>query len=154
MLHEVYVFLSAMGSGLTAGFLYDLFRLKRKALKTRAFALSIEDIAFWVLTAVIVFITAFFSNRGEIRLFFFLAVILGVGIYYWLFSRWVIQILTFLVKVLIWPVAFLIKLLKPPARWLGKQLSKGTAKAGNQLRLTGIRMNSRLKLMRHIIKKL
>jgi len=154
MLHEVYVFLTAMGSGFTAGFLYDLFRLKRKALKSKAFVLSIEDIAFWVLTAIIVFIAAFASNQGEVRLYFFLAVIFGVGIYQWLFSRWVIQILTLLIKILIWPVASMIKLMKPPARWLGKQLSKGTEKTKNQLRIAGIRMNRRLKSMRHIIKKI
>ncbi|NLY19036.1 MAG: spore cortex biosynthesis protein YabQ [Clostridiaceae bacterium] len=154
MLHEVYVFLTAMGSGLTAGFLYDLFRLKRKALKTKAVVVSLEDIAFWILTAIIVFVAAFASNHGEIRLYFFLAVIFGVGVYYWLLSRWVIQILTFLVKVLIWPAVFLIKLMRPPAKWLYKQLSKGAARARNQLRQTGIKMNSRMKIMRHIIKKL
>ena len=40
MLHEVYVFLTAMGSGLTAG-LYDLF-IKRKALKTKAVVVSLK----------------------------------------------------------------------------------------------------------------
>jgi len=154
MIQELYVFLSAAGSGMAAGFLYDLFRLKRKALKTKAFAASIEDIVFWLLAALLVFITAYASNQGEIRLYFFLAVIFGVIIYFWLFSKWVIQILTFLVKVILWPISVLIMLLKPPVKWLGKQFAKGTTKTKSRLKITGIKMNRRLKSMRHIAKKI
>ncbi len=154
MINEVYVFLSAAGSGLAAGFLYDLFRLKRKALKTGAFFASVEDIVFWVLSAIIVFITAYASNRGEIRVYFFFAVIFGVGVYYWLFSRWVIQILTFLVKIIVWPVAFIIRLMTPPAKWLGMQAAKGAVKTKKRLRITGIKMKRRFKSIRHIIQKL
>lgn len=154
MIHEAYVFLCATGSGMAAGFLYDLFRLKRKALKTKAFVVSIEDVAFWILTAILVFISAYASNQGEVRLYFFIAVIFGVSIYSWLLSRWVIQILTFLVKIIIWPAAFLIKLMKIPAKWMKKQVVKGSSRTKNQLKITGIRFNRRLKSMHHIIKKL
>lgn len=154
MIQEVYVFLSAMASGFAAGFLYDLFRLKRKALKTKSFAVYIDDIVFWIITALIVFIAAYSSNQGEIRFYFFLAVTLGVSVYYWLFSRWVIQILTFTVKVLIWPIVFILKLMKPPARWVGRQITKGAGMAGKSLRITGIRLNRRFKSIRHIIQKL
>ena len=154
MIQELYVFLSATGSGMATGFLYDLFRLKRKALKTKAFAVSIEDTVFWLLATLLVFITAYASNQGEIRLYFFFAVIVGVIIYYWLFSKWVIQILTFIAKVILWPISVLIKLLKPPTKWLGKQFSKGTIKTKKQLNIAGIKFNRRLKSMHHIAKKL
>jgi spore cortex biosynthesis protein YabQ len=96
MIHEVYVFLSAMASGLTAGFLYDIIRMKRKALKTKMAMAAFEDIAFWIITSILIFVTAYVSNQGEIRMYFFLAVLIGVVFYYAFMSRWVILILTFI----------------------------------------------------------
>lgn len=153
MIREVYVFLCAMGSGAVAGFIYDLFRLKRKALKTKAFLLGLEDVVFWVFAALLVFITAYFSSDGEVRLYFLFGAFLGVLIYHWLFSRWVIQILTLLVKAVIWPFAFLIRTLRPPAKWALGWIGKGTEKTGRQLQRIGIRMNRRLRSIRHIIRK-
>jgi len=70
MLREINVFLSALITGITTGFIYDLLRMKRKALKTRAFIVGVEDVLFWIFTAILVFITAYISNQGEIRLYF------------------------------------------------------------------------------------
>lgn len=153
MIREVYGFLSAMISGATAGFIYDLFRLKRKALKTKPFLLGLEDVVFWVITALLVFFAAYFSSDGEVRLYFLTAVFLGILIYFWLFSRWVIQILTFLVKTVIWPFVFLIRVLRPPAKWALAWIEKGTEKTGKQFQQIGIRMNRRLKSIGHIIRK-
>ena len=153
MRQEVYVFLSAMVCGAAAGFIYDLFRLKRKAIKTRPLLVSLEDIVFWLLTTLLVFVAAYFSNKGELRLYFFFAAFLGVVVYYWLFSRWVTQILTFLVKVLIWPFLFLAKLLKPPVQWVSRILGEQTVKTKKKLQLSRLRINRRLKSIRHIYRK-
>lgn len=153
MIGEVTVFLSAMGSGAAAGFIYDLFRLKRRAMKTKAFLIGLEDIVFWVMTSILMFITAYFSSEGEVRLYFLFAAFIGVLIYYWLFSNWVIQILTFLVKVILWPFAFLIRVLKPPAKWVCAAAGRGAEKTRKRLQLTRTRLNRRLKSIRHIIRK-
>lgn len=142
-----------MGSGAAAGFIYDLFRLKRRAMKTKAFLIGLEDIVFWVMTSILMFITAYFSSEGEVRLYFLFAAFIGVLIYYWLFSNWVIQILTFLVKVILWPFAFLIRVLKPPAKWVCAAASRGAEKTRKRLQLTRTRLNRRLKSIRHIIRK-
>lgn len=153
MIREVTVFLSAMASGAIAGFVYDLFRLKRRAMKTRALLIGLEDIVFWVMTAVLLFITAYFSSEGEVRLYFLFAAFIGVLIYYWVLSSWVIQILTFLVKAVLWPFAFIIQVLKPPAKWFYAAVGRGTEKTRKRLQLTGVRMNRRLKSIRHIMRK-
>jgi spore cortex biosynthesis protein YabQ len=154
MIREVTVFLSAMGSGAAAGFIYDLFRLKRRALKTKAFLIGLEDIVFWVITAVLMFITAYLSSEGEVRLYFLFAAFIGVLIYYWVFSKWVIQILTFLVKVILWPFAFLIRVLKPPAKWFCAVAGRGAEKTRKHLQLTQTRLNRRLKSIHHIMRKI
>lgn len=153
MIREITVFLCAMGSGAIAGFIYDLFRLKRRAMKTKAFLIGLEDIIFWVMAAILVFITAYFSSEGEVRLYFLFAAFIGVLIYYWVFSSWVIQILTFLVKAALWPFALLLRAMKPPAKWFCAVVGQGTQKTRKRLQLTGIRMNRRLKSIRHILRK-
>lgn len=153
MMHEVTVFLSAMGSGAIAGFIYDLFRLKRKALKTKAFIVGLEDVIFWVFTALLVFTTATISNQGEVRLYFIFAAFIGVVLYYWLLSLWVIQILTFFVKVMVWPFAFLVRVLKPVARWIAGIIGKSTVHTRKRLKTTRVRIHRRLKSIHHIMRK-
>ena len=153
MLQEMYVFLSALCTGITMGFVYDLFRMKRKALKTRAFLVSVEDVVFCIFAAFLVFISAYISNQGEIRLYFFLAIILGISIYFWMFSRWVTQILTFIIKPIIWPFAMLIRFLRPPVKWLITLIGKGTQRTGKQLSVYRMRAGRRLKSIRNIMRK-
>lgn len=154
MIHELYVFLSAIGCGCIAGFIYDLIRLKRKALKTQSFMIGLEDIAYWIFSALLVFTTAYLSNQGELRFYFFIGAVIGVALYYWLFSRWVIQILTFLVKVIVWPFAAMFHLLKTPVLWLFGIIGKKTAKAKKRLNLTRVKINRRFKSIGHIIRKI
>ncbi len=153
MIQEAYVFLSAMGTGLITGFLYDLFRLKRKALKTRGLMVTLEDVFFWIITAVLVFITAYISNQGEIRLYFFLAMLSGVVIYYSFLSFWVTQILTFIVKIIIWPFAFLIQLFKPPVMRILRFIGGKAQKTKNGLHQVRTKANLRFKSVGKIMRK-
>ena len=116
MRNEMNVFLSALITGITTGFIYDLLRMKRRVLKTRTFFVSVEDVLFWIVSAILVFITAYISNQGEIRLYFFMAMAIGISIYFGLLSRWITQIITLTVKIVVWPFAKLICILRPPAK--------------------------------------
>lgn len=153
MLQEVYVFLSAIGAGIITGFIYDLFRIKRKTLKTRPSLVCVEDIIFWIFTAMLVFMAAYLSNQGEIRLYFFLSMILGVIIYIGLFSCWVIQILSFIIKIIIWPFAKLLKLLKPPVKWGMKLIGMCTEKSSKRLRRYRLKTRRRLISIKNIRRK-
>ena len=153
MIHEVYVFLSAMASGLTAGFLYDIIRMKRKALKTKMAMAAFEDIAFWIITSILIFVTAYVSNQGEIRMYFFLAVLIGVVFYYAFMSRWVILIFTFILKISLKPFILLFRLLKPLYNLIFKFIADKAEKTGNKLHIAKIKANRRLKSLRHIFKK-
>ncbi|HEY8499300.1 MAG TPA: spore cortex biosynthesis protein YabQ [Clostridia bacterium] len=153
MMHEVYVFVSAMVSGLTAGFLYDLIRLKRKALKTKTAMAAFEDIAFWIAASILVFAVAYVSNQGEMRMYFFLAVLIGVVFYYAFMSRWVILILTFILKITLKPFILLFRLLTPLFNLISKFLQDKAKKTGKKLHIAKIKANRRFKSLRHIIKK-
>ncbi|NLM09439.1 MAG: spore cortex biosynthesis protein YabQ [Clostridiaceae bacterium] len=153
MLEEINVFLSALCAGITAGFIYDLLRMKRRAIKTRTFFIGVEDVLFWVIAALLTFITAYISNQGEIRLYFFLAMVLGIGIYFWLFSRWITQIITFIIKVIVWPFVKIFNFLKPPVKWLIALVEKGTQKTGRRLNNYRLKAGRRFRSIRNIMRK-
>ena len=52
----------------------------------------VEDIIFWILTGFIILYSIFTYNNGEIRLFMFLAMIIGILLYWVLISKFILSI--------------------------------------------------------------
>ena len=86
--------------------------------------------------------------------YIFISMLLGIIVYNCLFSRWVTQILTFIVKLIIWPFAKLIKLLKPPNQ-MANEINKGWAKEKTSKRLKNLQREGwrRLKSLKNIMRK-
>ena len=114
--NQAYLFLIFMVNGIIIGILFDFFRILRKSFKTADLITYIEDILFWILTGIILLYSIFVFNNGEIRLFMFLAVILGTIIYMLIASKYVIKInvtiITFVKKILLVPINFIAKILR------------------------------------------
>lgn len=90
---QVTTFFYSILGGLLIAFVYDLFRIKRKVVRTREFVVFAEDILFWILGAVIMFIAVYIGNDGEVRGFVFLGAMLGAVLYFLTLSKVVISIL-------------------------------------------------------------
>lgn len=114
--NQAYLFLIFMVNGIIIGILFDFFRILRKSFKTADLITYIEDILFWILTGIILLYSIFVFSNGEIRLFMFLAVILGTIIYMLIASKYVIKInvtiITFVKKILLVPINFIVKILR------------------------------------------
>lgn len=130
IVEQVYIFFYAVLAGVILAFLYDILRIKRRAIKTNVLILSIEDIIYWLLSAIIVFLTVYNSNDGQMRGFIFLGNILGVTLYLSVFSRLVIassmmiinfikKVLLFIWKVVTYPFRLIFKILSVPLRFIG-----------------------------------
>lgn len=130
IVEQVYIFFYAVLAGVIIAFLYDVLRIKRRAIKTNVVILSIEDIIYWLLSAIIVFLTVYNSNDGQMRGFIFLGNILGVTLYLSVFSRLVIassmmiinfikKVLLFIWKVVTYPFRLIFKILSVPLRFIG-----------------------------------
>ena len=74
------------------GLLFDFFRILRKTIKTSDFITYLQDIIFWILSSIIIMYKIFTFNNGEIRLYLFLAILLGSLIYLLLVSKIIIKI--------------------------------------------------------------
>ncbi len=126
---QVYIFLYAILAGVVAAFLYDILRIKRRAIKTGVIFVSLEDILYWLIAAVLLFITVYNSNSGQMRGFIFIGNVIGVILYETLLSNIVIKssiiiinifktILRFIWKVISYPFKLLYKVISIPALFI------------------------------------
>jgi len=118
--NQVYIFTVFILDGIIIGLLFDIFRILRKSFKTPDILTYCEDFAFWILTFLLILYSVFKFNNGELRLFIFIGLIIGILIYLLAFSKLFItisvQIIFFIKKainvILIIPIQYLFKFLR------------------------------------------
>lgn len=90
--NQAYLFLIFIANGIIIGILFDFFRILRRSFKTTDIITYLEDFIFWILTGIIILYSVFIFNNGEIRLYIFFAIAIGI-IFYMLFaSEYIIKI--------------------------------------------------------------
>jgi spore cortex biosynthesis protein YabQ len=90
---------SMFGSGLLLGILYDVYRVAAKKLKVSRWLLAILDLVYWLAATVLVFRLLYLSNQGQVRIFVFLSLMIGICCYFALFSRYVIRLIYLIIRV-------------------------------------------------------
>lgn len=99
--NQAYLFLVFSLTGVIIGILFDFFRILRRTIKTSNFITYIEDILFWILTGFLILYNIWYFNNGEIRIYIFLGIILGVLIYMLTLSSILIKIFSKILRTLI-----------------------------------------------------
>lgn len=118
------LFLIFTVDGILIGLLFDVFRILRKSFKTADIVTYIEDIMFWILTGIIILYSIFAFNNGEIRLFMFLGLILGIAFYLLLFSRYIIKASVTVINIIKKCVVQICKILAYPIKIIYRIISK------------------------------
>ena len=107
-MNQIYCFIIFIVVGIIISILFDIFRILRKVFKTPDFITYIEDIIFGVFSGIIIIYSIFIFNNGEIRLYLFLGILLGILSYLCTLSKLFIKfgdkILTFFKKILLFPI--------------------------------------------------
>ena len=80
-----------IGCGLGLGMIFDIYRVLTDKLNLSRWIIAILDIIYGLIAAVAVFRVLYYSNYGQLRFFIFVALILGIYLYYKWFSKRVIQ---------------------------------------------------------------
>ena len=121
---QIHLFLIFIINGLIIGLLFDFFRILRKAIKTSDFITYIEDALFWILTGFLILYSIFTFNNGEIRLFMFFAIIIGILLYITMISKLIIKtnliIIDFFKKIF----SIILSIIKIPFNFLNKLIRK------------------------------
>ncbi|QAY68529.1 spore cortex biosynthesis protein YabQ [Paenibacillus protaetiae] len=100
-------------SGLGMGAVFDSYRVVSTELKFPKWWLPFLDLAYWIAAALIVFRVLYASNNGEVRIYVFLGLFVGVLVYYFLLSKAVSAIVRWLIEA----VRTLIRLLLKTLEW-------------------------------------
>lgn len=90
--NQAQLFLVFIINGIIIGIFFDFFRILRKSFKTNDITTYIEDFLFWILTGFSILFTLFKFNNGEIRLYIFFAIAIGILLYMLIFSSHIIRI--------------------------------------------------------------
>ncbi|MEG2670429.1 MAG: spore cortex biosynthesis protein YabQ [Oscillospiraceae bacterium] len=151
-------------AGLVIGVIYDLLRLRRRAVRTNDFWVNIEDVMFFVVCGAVFFLTAYFKNDGELRWHGFLGAIIGFVGYKLLCGDIIVESLlwfmgilksaiTFLIKIILLPVIFLFKLFKKPVTVVAWYAKKGVKQAKSTVKTHGSRVKNLFANSLKLIKK-
>jgi len=87
MATQLYVFFIFILTGFIIGIIFDLFRILRKTFKTNDFFTLIEDILFWLISALVFIYSLLKFNNWEIRFYIFVALFIGIIAYLLAFSK-------------------------------------------------------------------
>lgn len=101
LIQHILIFNWSFIGGFISAFIYDLFRIKRIFIKPNVILLNFEDILYWILIAFIVFLSQLYCNDGEIRIFMYFGVSVGVICYLVVFSKKIVKIIVVLINSLI-----------------------------------------------------
>lgn len=74
---ELIVFLVAVITGILLRLAYQGIHCFRQIVKHSLFAMGIEDIIFWISSAVYVFVQIYYTSDGGIRWYFILGLVVG-----------------------------------------------------------------------------
>lgn len=136
MQNQTYAFAMFILNGLLIGILFDIFRIFRKSFNTSDFITYVQDIMFWIFSGLILLYSIFKFNNGEIRLFVFIGVMLGISLYILIFSRMFVKVSVYIInfikklfeKLIIIPIKFILKILNKifyrPFIFLCKKIAK------------------------------
>jgi spore cortex biosynthesis protein YabQ len=102
---QIYAFAVMVCTGLLIGLLFDVYRVIRALIRRRFAGGLLMDLAFWLVATPVFFLMLLAGNWGELRLYVFLGVGMGLFVYFQLASARVLWSL----------VAF--------TRWLGRTVS-------------------------------
>lgn len=139
-MYELTVFGGAGVAGVLLAFLYDLFRLKRRIVRTKPAFVHIEDILYWLCATIILFLFSYALSSGETRAYFYMGSFLGGTVYFSLFSHPVLWALTTVIRILLWPFREILKFLKPVFSILLLFCGKVKGKIKNRIALEGYRV--------------
>jgi len=114
--------------GLVMGMAFDVYRVASHRFHVARWILPAIDVAFWAAATLGVFAVLLASNQGEVRLYVFLGLGIGVTGYFGLLSAWVVKLSGKLIDFFMALFRFLWRLIRVlfivPVVWVVRMLAK------------------------------
>lgn len=92
MNRQVTLLLFSIASGILIGILFDIYRVIRGEERPGNIVTAIEDILFWILTGVLVFIFMMYTNYAFLSFNIFVYIAIGLVLYFSILSKYFINV--------------------------------------------------------------
>jgi spore cortex biosynthesis protein YabQ len=92
LVNQVNLIIFSLLSGLITGVFFDIYRLIRGFENPNKIITAIQDLLFWTLTSIVVFVFLMYTNEGYINFYVYVCLIIGVYLYIKLLSKIFIKV--------------------------------------------------------------
>lgn len=130
MSKDVVFLLQAFGVGAAITFLYDWLRILRRVIPHRNFAISLEDLLFWIFCAIQVFLWMYRVTNGGMRWFAVAGALAGMWLYKKLLSRVFVTCSTKILSRVLEILVRVLWILLTPFRWILSRISATGSRLG------------------------
>ena len=128
IIKEADVLLAAFLTGALLLFIYDVLRIVRKIVPHKMWLVGVEDLLFWIGSALALFAMLYRENSGYIRGFVIGGVLVGMLLYNLLLSAWIVVGSVFLLKKILFvlsrPLVWTARLFRKPLGFAGRKVKK------------------------------
>jgi spore cortex biosynthesis protein YabQ len=111
-------------SGVLLGVGFDTIDLLTRQFSLRRWITALMDLGYWLISTLFVFQVLVYANEGQVRMFVFIGLLVGVIVYYYMLSRivrYIFQwILTQLLRLLHMISRIIYTLIIRPVYYVGK----------------------------------
>lgn len=84
---QLNILIFSIVAGIITGILFDIYRFIRGFENINRIIIYIEDILFWILTAIIIFIFLLYTNQAFIGVYVYISLLIGILIYLKIVSK-------------------------------------------------------------------
>lgn len=118
---ELKLFLASVIWGAALVIFYDCLRIFRRVIKHNKFCVGLEDIIYWAVSAVLIFKMMYQINDGAIRGFAIVGVGIGMVLYHYSISEFVVGIVSLGITKCLIAGKRVIKFTLKPVVWFGRR---------------------------------
>ena len=97
--HELNFLLYSFLLGIVITYFYDNIRIIRRIIHHNVFFVSLEDLIFWVVVSLSIFILQYYENNGVFRWFSIIGALLGMVLYKVTLSEFYVKYMAKLLKI-------------------------------------------------------
>ncbi len=113
---------------------YDALRIFRRLKKHGNIMIAAQDILFWMAASIFIFVMIYQVNDGIIRGFCILGMTIGMVLYHFILSEFVVTMVTKLLQLLLTPFKLVIDAIKKVIRFIGARCNKAVKFTNRQLK--------------------
>ncbi len=110
--------------GALCGVVFDVFRAMRRMHKTAGGVVALQDICFWLLELILVYMAAFYLNYAHIRAYEAVALVIGSWLYFMTASGYVLGFFVVLIRKITKAFAVMAKPISKLFQFLKRNLGK------------------------------